>query len=221
MKTMVRREGADIVANSRWNLVDGLQLLKPILRARQTKRRRLDHQTKLGVDIVLLLLVGECMPRLPLQLLLAFFGSGVWRRRRRRFGCLRSLNILPGNFQREGMSGHRQDAGRQSDQRDKGAEEHPGVGCLARTVENGWSLLAGKEKRCLCISMTLSGATSSQFHTADVEPQLRHGDEAKDTECRFPSRRMRRQHGRSAVVPNRISRPGIQISRVKNTKCTV
>ena len=87
VQTVVRQEGADAVADGCWDLVNRLQLLKPVLRAGQSQRSRLLHQTKLGVDVVFLLLLGERMPCLPLELVLAFLRRGRRRRRRRwRFG---------------------------------------------------------------------------------------------------------------------------------------
>jgi len=57
------------VRDGRRDLVDRLQLLEPVGCRRQTQRRRLAHETKLGVDVSLLVLLGEGMPCFALELL--------------------------------------------------------------------------------------------------------------------------------------------------------
>lgn len=78
VQTVIRQESTDVVGDGCGNLVDGLQLLEPVLRGRQTEGGRLVHQAELGIDIVLLLLLAERVPRLALQFvgLGAFFGRG-------------------------------------------------------------------------------------------------------------------------------------------------
>lgn len=44
------------------NLVSSLQLFEPVLRARKAEGCRLVHQAELGIDVCLLLFVGESVP---------------------------------------------------------------------------------------------------------------------------------------------------------------
>lgn len=61
------------------DLVDGLEFLEAVGGGRKAEGGRLAHQAELGVDIFLLLFLGETMPCLTLKFIFAFL-----RRRRGR-----------------------------------------------------------------------------------------------------------------------------------------
>lgn len=95
MQTVIWQESADVVGDGGWDLMNRLQLFEPVGGRRQAERGRLGHQAELGIDVVFLFFLGELMPCLALELLLALLG-GVrrWRRRRRRrmgWSCRTSL----------------------------------------------------------------------------------------------------------------------------------